>query len=133
MPVKRPGSITFVAVLAYINGILNIVGGVIILFTRESMVKEGDSGTMAGIITSAILAIVLGIVILIVARGLLSGSKVSRGLVAIVMIINIVNGVLLLFTLQFFSGILEILWAIVMLALLFTARANAFFNSQPAS
>lgn len=126
----RPGSVTFVAVLTYINGILNIIGGVIILFTRDSMVSASDEAAVAGITTSAILSIVLGIVILVVARGLFNGSRVSRALVTIVMIIGIVNGVLQLFTLQFFSGIIEILWAILILGLLFTGRANAFFAGR---
>jgi len=130
MPATRPGSVTFVAVLAYINGVLNIVGGVVILFTRDQMVQSSDPGAMAGITTSAILGIILGIVILIVARGLLNGSRFARGLVTIVMILNAISGVILLFSLQFFSGILEILWAVVMLSLLYTRRANAFFAAR---
>lgn len=128
---RRPGSVTFVAVLAYINGILNIVGGTVILFTRDAIARSSEPGAVAGITTAAIISIVLGIVILIVARGLLSGSKISRGLVTVVMIVNVVSGTLLLFSLQFFSGILEILWAIVVIALLFTTRANAFFAGRP--
>ena len=130
MPATRPGTVTFVAVLAYINGVLNIVGGVIILFTRDQMVRASNGGTEAGLITSAILAIILGVVILVVARGLLNGSRFARGLVTVVMILNAIGGVVLLFSLQFFSGILEILWAIVMLSLLYTQRANAFFASR---
>ncbi|MGH1523411.1 DUF7144 family membrane protein [Leifsonia sp. L25] len=130
MSVTRPGTVTFVAVLAYINGVLNLVGGVIILFTRDQMARASNSGAQAGLITSAILAIILGIVILVVARGLLNGSRFARGLVTVVMILNAIGGVLLLFSLQFFSGILEILWAIVMLSLLYTQRANAFFASR---
>ena len=127
---QRPGSVTFVAVLAYLNGILSIIGGVVMLFTRGAMAGAGNAGTEAGITTSAIISIILGIVILIVARGLLNGSAVSRGLVTVVMIINIFNGILLMFTLQFISGIIDILWAFLMLALLFTRRANAFFASR---
>lgn len=127
---NRPGSVTFVAVLAYLNGILNIIGGVVTLFTRNSMVQSSDAGAVAGITTSAILSIILGIVILIVARGLLNGSRFARGLVTVVMILNAISGVILLFSLQFFSGILEILWAVVMLALLYTRRANAFFAAR---
>lgn len=130
MPAIRPASVTVVAVLAYINGILNIIGGVVLLFTRDQMVRASDAGAVAGITTSAILAIILGIVILIVARGLLNGSRFARGLVTVIMILNAVGGVILLFSLQFFSGILEILWAVVMLALLYTQRANAFFAGR---
>ncbi|WP_348787089.1 hypothetical protein [Leifsonia sp. NPDC080035] len=129
----RPGSVTFVAVLAYVNGVLSIIGGVVMLFTRDSMAGASNAGTAAGITTSAIISIILGIVILVVARGLLNGSSVSRGLVTVVMIINIFNGVLLMFTLQFVSGIIDILWAFLMLALLFTRRANAFFARRQTS
>ena len=127
---QRPGSVTFVAVLAYLNGILSIIGGVVMLFTRGAMAGAGNAGTEAGITTSAIISLILGIVILIVARGLLNGSAVSRGLVTVVMIITIFNGILLMFTLQFISGIIDILWAFLILALLFTRRANAFFASR---
>jgi uncharacterized membrane protein len=130
MAAGRPGSVTFVAVLTYINGILNIVGGVILLFTRESAPGAETAGGLAGVTTSAIVSIVLGIVILIVARGLLDGSRVSRALVSLVMVLNLINGVLQLFTLQFFSGVLEILWSIIVLSLLFTRRANAFFGAR---
>lgn len=130
MPATRPGTVTFVAVLAYINGVLNIVGGVVILFTRDQMVRASNAGAIAGITTAAILSIVLGIVILIVARGLLNGSRFARGIVTVVMILNAVGGFLLLFTGQFFSAILELLWAVVMLSLLYTQRANAFFAGR---
>ncbi|GAA4151791.1 DUF7144 family membrane protein [Leifsonia shinshuensis] len=130
MPATRPGSVTFVAVLTYIDGVLGIIGGVVILFTRDQMVRASDAGAVAGITTSAILSIILGIVVLIVARGLLSGSRFARGLVTVVMILNAVSGVILLFSLQFFSGILEILWAVVILSLLYTQRANTFFASR---
>jgi hypothetical protein len=127
---NRPGSVTFVAVLAYINGVLNIIGGVVVLFTRNSMVRASDAGALTAITTEAIVSIILGIVILVVARGLLDGSRFARGLVTVVMVLNAIGGVVQMFSLQFFSGILEILWAIVMLSLLYTRRANAFFAAR---
>lgn len=127
---NRPGSVTFVAVLAYINGVLNIIGGVVVLFTRNSMVRASDAGALTAITTEAIVSIILGIVILVVARGLLDGSRFARGLVTVVMVLNAISGVVQMFSLQFFSGILEILWAIVMLSLLYTRRANAFFAAR---
>ncbi len=130
MAITRPGSVTFVAVLAYISGVLNIIGGVIILFTRNSMVAASNSGALVGITTSAILSIILGGITLVVARGLLDGSRLSRGIVTVVMIVNALNGLLLLFTLQFASGIVELLWSIILLGLLYSARANAFFAGR---
>jgi hypothetical protein len=126
---QRPGSVTLVAVLTYINGILNVIGGVIILFTRDSMVS-GNSSALAGITTAAIISIILGVIILIVARGLLRGSSGARAVVGVVMVIDIVNGVLLLFSSQLANGVIQILWALLIMALLFTRRANAFFGSR---
>lgn len=125
----RPGSVTFVAVLTYLNGILDIIGGVVILLTRDQLTGPGGAGA-AAITTSAIVSLLLGIVTVIVARGLLRGSSVSRALVAVVMVIDILNGVLLLFTSQVVTGVVQILWSLLILALLFTRRANAFFTGR---
>ncbi|AGW42070.1 hypothetical protein O159_20880 [Leifsonia xyli subsp. cynodontis DSM 46306] len=130
---KRPGSVTFVAVLTYINGVLSIVGGAIVLFTRDSMARTDDAGALAGITTSAILSIVIGIVVLLVARGLLNGNTFSRAVVTIVMVISVLNGILQLFTQQLVGGVVEILWAFLVLSLLFTARANEFFHARPSA
>ncbi|HEY8281391.1 MAG TPA: hypothetical protein VIG28_02835 [Leifsonia sp.] len=132
MAVTRPGSVTVVGVLAYIEGVLGVIGGVLILFTRNSMAGATNSATLAGITTSAIVSIIVGGVILVVARGLLDGSRVARIIVTIAMIFNALNGLLSLFTLQFFSGIIELLWAIVLLSLLYTSRANTFFGGRAA-
>lgn len=125
--VPRPGSVTFVAVLTYLNGILDIVGGIVFLLTRDQ-VASGSAG--AAITTSAIVSLLLGVVTLVVARGLLRGSTVSRALVAIVMVIDILNGVLLLFTPQVVTGAIQILWSFLIVSLLFTRRANAFFTGR---
>lgn len=123
----RPGSVTFVAVLTYLNGALDIIGGVILLIARDQVAGGGNS---AAITTSAIVSILLGVVTVVVARGLLRGSSVSRALVAVVMVIDILNGVLLLFTSQVVTGVIQILWSILIVALLFTRRANAFFTGR---
>jgi uncharacterized membrane protein len=126
----RPGSVTLVAVLTYINGILNVIGGVILLITRHSMVAPDNSGGLAGITTAAIISIVLGVVIVVVARGLLRGSSGARTVVTVVMILDIVNGIVLLFASQVANGIVQIVWALLIIVLLFTKRANAFFGSR---
>ena len=125
----RPGSVTFVAVLAYINGILNIIGGILVLFTRDRM-ANGNGSALAGITTAAIISILLGVIVVIVARGLLRGSSGARAVVTIVMIIDILNGVLMLFTAQLVSGVIQILWSLLIIVLLFTRRANEFFASR---
>lgn len=125
----RPGSVTFVAVLTYINGILNVIGGVILLIARDQVAGSAGGG-VAGITTAAIISILLGIIVIIVARGLLRGSPGARVVVTVVMIIDIVNGVILLFSGQLASGIVQILWSLLIIVLLFTRRANGFFTGR---
>jgi hypothetical protein len=125
----RPGSVTFVAVLTYINGILNIIGGVLILLTRDQM-AAGNSATLGGITTAAIISLLLGIVVVIVARGLLRGSPGARAVVTVVMIIDLFNGLFLLFNSQVAGGIIQILWSLLIIVLLYTRRANAFFTGR---
>lgn len=125
----RPGSVTFVAVLTYINGILNVVGGVILLIARDQVAAPTDGG-VAGVTTAAIVSILLGVIVVIVARGLLRGSSGARVVVTVVMIVDILNGVLLLFTNQVASGVVQILWSLLIVVLLFTRRANGFFAGR---
>jgi hypothetical protein len=125
----RPGSVTFVAVLTYINGILNVIGGVILLITRDQVAGSAGGG-VAGITTAAIISILLGILVIIVARGLLRGSPGARVVVTVVMIVDIVNGIILLFSGQLASGIVQILWSLLIIVLLFTRRANGFFTGR---
>lgn len=125
----RPGSVTFVAVLTYINGILNVIGGVILLIARDQVAGSAGGG-VAGITTAAIISILLGIIVIIVARGLLRGSPGARVVVTVVMIVDIVNGVILLFSGQLASGIVQILWSLLIIVLLFTRRANGFFTGR---
>lgn len=126
----RPGSVTFVAVLTYLNGILNVIGGVILLITRDSMAQSGAAGGVGGITTAAIISILLGIVVIVVARGLLRGSPGARAVVTVVMIIDILNGIFLIFTGQVGGGIVQILWSLLIIVLLYTRRANAFFTGR---
>ncbi|WP_431220625.1 DUF7144 family membrane protein [Leifsonia xyli] len=125
----RPGSVTLVAVLTYINGVLDIIGGVVMLLTRDQL-AGGNGSAAAGVTTAAILSLLLGIVTVLVARGLLRGNSASRAIVAVIMVFDILNGVLMLFTGQAVSGVVQILWSLVILALLFTRRANAFFAGR---
>lgn len=129
MPVARPATVTIVAVLAYLSGVLDIVDGTVTLFTRDQVSRGSGAEATAWLVTSAIISIILGVVILAVAHGLLAGSRSSRALVTVIMAIGLINGLLLVFTEQFVNGILDILWAVIILSMLYTARANAFFQA----
>ncbi len=125
MAATRPGAVTFVAVLVYINGILDIVFGVLALIA----VLAANSNTTAAAGVNAVVLIVLGIITIVVARGLLRGSNTSRTIVLILEVISVISGIFTLFSGQFGSGLVTIIWALVVIAILSTRRAIDFFRA----
>ena len=127
MTASRPGSVTFVAVLTYINAIFAIVGGIIILIAlTDRSLATAASGNPA---ITGWTSVALGVITLAVAYGLLRGSGLSRTLVTVIMLLSVVNGVIAMYSGAITSGVVSIVWALVIIGLLFTTRANEFFRS----
>jgi len=88
MPTRRPGVVTFIGIILYIQGILAAVAAVSLLIWRNDILdfleKEGSplaDGTYTGtIIGEAVVAILL----LLVGNGIMRGSNGYRLFVAIV-------------------------------------------------
>jgi uncharacterized membrane protein HdeD (DUF308 family) len=125
MAATRPGAVTFVAVLVYINGILDLVFGVLALVA----VFAANSTSTALVGVNAVVLILLGIITIVVARGLLQGSNTSRTIVLILEVISVISGIFTLFSGQFSSGLVTIVWALVVIAILSTRRAIDFFRA----
>ena len=120
----RPGGVTLVAVIAWINGVLAVIGGIIIL------VAGADEGFPAAV-AAAWVGIVIGVITILVGVGLLRGSNLARIIATIVFVLNIVSAVFTIFAApgQLWSAIITGLLAAVGLALLYSARANEFFRA----
>ena len=112
----RPGGVTLVAVLTWISGAINIIAGVFGLFPGGT-----DFWYAVGLI-------ILGLVIAAVASGLLRGSRLSRTLVTIVQVISLISGVFAIVNGLWWSGIFTVLIAIIVLVILWSRRANEFFQ-----
>lgn len=119
----RPGGVTLVAVIAWINGILAVIGGIIILAAGA---EEGFPGAVA----AAWVGIIIGVITILVGVGLLRGSNLARIIATIVFVLNIGSAIFTIFAApgQLWSGIVTGLLAVVGLALLYSARANEFFR-----
>ena len=112
----RPFGVTLVGIILIIDGILALIAAVI------ELLGIGDGFTTA--ILAALLAGVIGLIYLAVAKGIFDGNNGSRLIVAIVTIINIIVGVF-----QFLSGgIVHILFGIIVLILLYSPKAKAYFG-----
>jgi hypothetical protein len=88
MPARRPGVVTFIGVILYIQSFLAAIAAVVMLAFRSEVLdylaKEGSplsDGSYTGTIIGEIVAAVL---LFIVASGLMTGSRGIRLFVAIV-------------------------------------------------
>ena len=127
----RPAGVTIVAVVAWISGALDIISGTILLFqSGVASVVSGFGGT-GQLYGAAIGSIIVGLVIVAVAGGLLGGSSTARMIVTVVEVLSIIGSFFLAFA--YLSGAIGewigIVVSIVVLLLLWTRRANSFFNS----
>lgn len=140
-PVQRPGSVTFIVILMWILAIFELIGGVAaVLVSFKSLspaqaaqlVAEGvtdlDQVRLAGIIT-----IIFGLLIMLFASALKNGSNGARIFVSIIVVLNILGNALGMGVFRVesaWSGLISIILWLIVLAMLWTSRASAFF-SQP--
>lgn len=84
----RPGVVTFIGVILYIQAFLAAVSAVVLLAFRDNIqdfLAENGSALSDGSVTGTIIGeAIAAILLLIVAAGIMSGSKGMRLLVAIV-------------------------------------------------
>jgi hypothetical protein len=119
----RPGGVTLVAVIAWINGVLAVIGGILIL------IAGADEGFPAAV-AAAWIGIVIGVITILVGIGLLRASNLARIIATIVFVLNIGSAIFTMFSApdQLWSAIITGLLALVGLVLLYSARANEFFR-----
>ena len=91
MAVQRPGTITLIVVLMWINAIIEIIGGVILILASRSNdvitgAREGDAGgavpmedlNASTLLWAGIFSILFGLITILLANGLKNGSNGVR-------------------------------------------------------
>ena len=136
---KRPLGVTIVAALAIIAGAFDIIGGIALLATQsDPEVAEAFGG--AGIVTTvAIMEIALGIIMLLIAFGLLRGNAVARIAATVVQVFSLAGSIWIAIaqpsTLA--TEIVSALIALAILMLLWSGEATRYFKGlapdQPTS
>ena len=129
--IDRPGGVTLVAVLAMISGVLDIIGGSLLLFQTSAEATVERFGGESQLIASALFTILVGVVVIVVAIGLLRGNNASRIIITIFQMISIIGSVFLAIAYQpgAIAEYFSIAVAVIVLFLLWTRRASAFFRS----
>ncbi len=131
MGIDRPGGVTLVAVLTWISGALDILGGTILLFQTSIASTVEQFGGESQLIASAIFTIVIGVVVVAVAGGLLRGSPSARIVVTIFQALSILSSIFL--AIAYPPGAIgeyvSIAISLIVLLILWSRRANIFFRA----
>jgi len=129
--IDRPGGVTLVAVLTWISGLLDIISGSLLLFQTSASAAVERFGGESQLIVSALATTLVGVVVIVVAIGLFRGNNASRIVITVFQMVSIILSVFLAIAYppgaiaEYFS----IAVAAVVLILLWTGRASAFFRS----
>jgi len=133
-PPRRPGGITLLAVLIVVSGLLGLIGSIAVIIGRgnEDFVRNTSvsSGTLLWV---GIVGVIIALVYLAVARGLTRGSGLARGLATLVAVLSLgssIYGIVIQTGNLRYSAIVSAVLALIVLLLLYSPRANAFFASR---
>lgn len=133
-PARRPGVVTFIAVLAYIAFSLEVLSGVIIVWNADSVDAQRTSGMSEDqLIVSGIVVIVIGVVGILLTGAFTRGSNIMRILFAILVAFKVAGGLYAVTALrgeERASGILPVVFGILILYLLFNRSSNEFFEGS---
>ena len=112
---ERPVGVTIVAVIAWIIGAIQIVGGILAIFAGGGF--------------DAWVVLILGIITIAVSLGLFRGNNAARIIMAIVFTLNLVVAVwAIVIGGNFWDPVVAGALAIIGLVFLFSKKASAFFQ-----
>jgi len=121
---SRPAGVTFVAVLAWLSALLQILLSILIL--------TGVLSVPSVSIPSTWFALLVGVVTLLVSFGLFGGRKIARVIVTVSLALTILGAVLQAIVHQdanvLVGSLITALLALAGIVMLHTARANSFFS-----
>jgi hypothetical protein len=122
---KRPAGVTVVGVIVFVLGLIYIVGGLLMTISELMLDITDFSGL-------PIIMMLLGLIYVLVGKGLFDGRRLSQLVVGVVTVLGIIGITLGLFTGDItVSAIISYLIALainlLILAVLFGARGRAFF------
>jgi hypothetical protein len=129
---RRPGGVTFVAIIAFLIAFLSLAAGFVFLLASASGLADADisEGTATGY---GIVEIVFGIITALVAVGLWGGNSFARLAVTALMAVRIMASIWAAFALNGHGGFLLAVVsggsAVIVLLLLWNYRADEFFNA----
>ena len=131
----RPITVAIVAVLAFLSGVIDIIAGILSIFEADNPDVNAALGGSGGAFTSSIGSMILGLIVVILSFGLWLGYAWARMIVTVVQALSLIHS---LFLAVAYLGNPVGEWASVLvsaivLILLWTRPASAFFNAREAT
>ena len=129
---RRPLIVTIISILSFLSGLFQIAIGAVLLANRndQSFLDEARAST-SEVTNLGVVLLVIGLLTLLVAIGLWTGSRFARALAGLVAAGQIVGGVYTIVKLdssEQATGIGMILGSVLLLYFLFgTEKAKRFF------
>ncbi|OYX58827.1 MAG: hypothetical protein B7Y93_01160 [Micrococcales bacterium 32-70-13] len=124
---RRPRGVTIIGVVAYIGGVVDVVGGsmLLVLATGAALLANPLPG---GLVT-AISVIAAGVVVVGVADGLMRGSRLARWFVTVARGVSVVLQFVALTTggVALIVGIVSLVISVIVLSWLWMPSARAYF------
>jgi len=128
---RRPGGVTFVAVIVWILGLLQILAGIVALLGAAGVFTVA-APVGVGLLAFGIIEILLGIIVIVLASSLGRGSNAARVILTIFLVISMIGSVLGMLggAQQVPGNVISLLLALIGVIFLYTGRANDFFRSR---
>jgi hypothetical protein len=131
----RPVGVAIVSVLAFISGVIDVISGILSIFDADNPDVNAAFGGSGGLFASSIGSMVLGAIVLVLSFGLWLGRWVSRMIVTVLQVLSLIHS-LFLAVANLGNPVGEwasVFVAAIVLILLWTKPASAFFNASGAS
>jgi len=125
---RRPRSVRLVTVLSWIEGFIDIAGGLLLLGIAGASVLDPVQG---GILVAGALGIALGLVLVFVTGGLLRGSRGSRIAVTVLSVFSMAPAVVTLSLTLWVNGAITIGLGTAIIVLLWAGPARRHFARIP--
>lgn len=129
---RRPGTVTAVVVLTWLTAALDLIAGATLLaFVGDRTYQDAMGLDEDALRAYAIGTLVMGALVALVAYVLAKGSRLARVLVSALMVVRIalhMFGIIAVGTTALFEGIIGVVFAVLVLVLLWNERANAWFG-----
>lgn len=123
----RPRGVTVIGVVAYVGGIVDIVGGsmLLVLATGAALLAN----PLPGGLFTAITVIIAGIIVVAVADGLMRGSGLARWIVTVVRGVSLITQIVALTAggVALLVGIVSVVISAIVLGWLWIPAARDYF------